>query len=81
MSDWNMPQIIELADGTKCVCLEDFVKNEGYKELYEVAKGRIEQLRSERNKAREALREIKVADWKTSRELQGIARRALEAAK
>lgn len=58
MSDWAFPQTIELADGTKCVRLEDFLKNDGYKELYEVAKGRIEQLQSERDEARTALRVI-----------------------
>lgn len=53
MSDWGLPQIIELADGTKCVRLEDFLKYEGYKELYEVAKRKIEQSRSEGDKARD----------------------------
>ena len=35
----------------------------------------------ERDEAREALREIQAADWKTAGELRGMARRALEAAK
>lgn len=63
MSEWNFPTIIELADGTKCVRLEDFLKNEGYKELYEVAKRKIERLQSERNAAREALDRIANPVW------------------
>ena len=35
----------------------------------------------ERGEAREALREIQAADWKTAGELRGMARTALEAAK
>jgi hypothetical protein len=35
----------------------------------------------ERGEAREVLRMISVADWKTAGELRGMARRALEAAK
>ena len=35
----------------------------------------------ERDEAREALREIQAADWKTAGELRGMARMALEAAK
>ena len=35
----------------------------------------------ERDEAREALREIQAADWKTAGELRGMARTALEAAK
>ena len=35
----------------------------------------------ERGEAREALRKIQAADWKTAGELRGMARRALEAAK
>lgn len=59
MSEWNFPKIIELADGTKCVRLEDFLKNEGYKELYEVAKRKIERLRErERDEAIRALTNI-----------------------
>ena len=38
-------------------------------------------LERERDEAREALREIEAADWKTSGELRGMARKALEAAK
>ena len=38
-------------------------------------------LERERDEAREALREIQAADWKTAKELRGVARRALEAAK
>lgn len=37
-----------------------------------------EQLERERNRYREALQIIRAADWKTSGELRGIARRALE---
>ena len=40
-----------------------------------------EQMERERNEAREALREIQAADWKTAGELRGMARTALEAAK
>ena len=36
---------------------------------------------AERDEAREALREIQAADWKTAGELRGMARTALEAAK
>lgn len=36
---------------------------------------------TELDAAREALREISAADWKTSGELRGMARKALEAAK
>lgn len=36
---------------------------------------------AESNEAREALREIAAADWRTSGELRGMARRALETAK
>lgn len=61
MSEWNLPTIIELADGTKCVRLEDFLKNEGYKELYEVAKGRIEQLQSERDELRDTVADVLLA--------------------
>lgn len=35
-------------------------------------------LKQERDEAREALRDIATADWKTSGELRGMARRALE---
>lgn len=35
----------------------------------------------ERDEAREVLREIAAADWKTSGELRGMARKALEEAK
>jgi hypothetical protein len=38
-------------------------------------------LADERDEAREALREIQAAVWKTSGELRGMARKALEAAK
>jgi hypothetical protein len=38
-------------------------------------------LAEERDMAREALREIQAAGWKTAGELRGMARRALEAAK
>ena len=38
-------------------------------------------LERERDEAREALREIQAAEWKTSGELRGMARTALEAAK
>lgn len=38
-------------------------------------------LERERDDAREALREIQAAVWKTSGELRGMARKALEAAK
>ena len=38
-------------------------------------------LERERDEAREALQEIQAADWKTAKELRGMARRALEAAK
>jgi hypothetical protein len=38
-------------------------------------------LADERDEAREALREIQAAGWKTAGELRGMARRALEAAK
>lgn len=41
----------------------------------------IDRLIRERDEAREALREIAAADWKTSGELRGMARRALEGAK
>lgn len=40
-----------------------------------------EQMERERDEAREALREIQAADWKTAGELRGVARGALEAAK
>lgn len=36
---------------------------------------------AELNEAREALREIAAADWRTSGELRGMARRALETTK
>jgi len=38
-------------------------------------------LKCERDEAREALREIQAADWKTAGELRGMARKVLEAAK
>lgn len=38
-------------------------------------------LQQERDEALEALREIAAADWKTSGELRGMARQALEASK
>lgn len=38
-------------------------------------------LERERDEARDVLRMISVADWKTAGELRGMARRALEAAK
>jgi hypothetical protein len=38
-------------------------------------------LKRERDEAREALREIQAADWKTAGELRGMARKVLEAAK
>ena len=38
-------------------------------------------VKKECDKAREVLREIQAADWKTSGELRGMARRALGAAK
>lgn len=41
----------------------------------------IRRLERERGEARETLREIVAADWKTSGELRGMARKALEAAK
>lgn len=40
-----------------------------------------EKYKQERDEAREALRKIAAADWKTSGELRGMARRVLEAAK
>ena len=49
-------------------------------ERYEVME-RQRRTERERNQAMEALREIKAADWKTSGELRGMAKRALEAAK
>ena len=41
----------------------------------------LNRLERERDEAREALREIQAAEWKTSGELRGMARTALEAAK
>jgi len=41
----------------------------------------LRDLIKERDEAREALREIEAAVWKTSGELRGMARKALEAAK
>lgn len=81
MSEWNFPTVIELADGTKCVRLEDFLKNEGYKELYEVAKRKIERLQSERNAAREALDRIANHNVVRARKIAQEALKHLEAAK
>jgi predicted house-cleaning NTP pyrophosphatase (Maf/HAM1 superfamily) len=46
-----------------------------------VAQCKLRESNKERDEAREALREIKAADWKTSGELRGMARKALEDAK
>ena len=46
-----------------------------------IARNFGDQMERERNEAREALREIQAADWKTAGELRGMARRALEVAK
>ena len=50
-------------------------------EKYDALFDEAEKIRMERDEAREALREIAAADWKTSGELRGMARRVLEAAK
>jgi len=42
---------------------------------------KIGELEQERDEAREVLREIAAADWKTSGELRGMARKALEVEK
>lgn len=46
-----------------------------------IARNFGEQMERERDEAREALREIKVANWKTSGELRSMARKALEVKK
>jgi hypothetical protein len=42
---------------------------------------KTEDYKRERDEAREAMREIQAADWKTAGELRGMARKVLEAAK
>ena len=66
MSEQSIPQIIELADGTKCVRLEDFLRerDEAREKLciasIEVnARQEIANILKERDEAREHLREIK----------------------
>ena len=46
-----------------------------------VLKETCQRLERERDEAREVLRVIAAADWKTSGELRGMARKAMEAAK
>lgn len=64
MSERSIPQIIELADGTKCVCLEDFLRERdeaiaqahNFEQGYHIHSARADEAIRERNEAQENLR-------------------------
>lgn len=64
MSERSIPQIIELADGTKCVCLEDFLRERdeaiaqahNFEQGYHIHSARADEAIRERNELRELVK-------------------------
>ena len=76
-----MSEYITMRDCLKLDLKDAITQRDNLQDQRDFAISEMERLKRERDEAREALREIQAADWKTAGELRGMARTALEAAK
>ena len=76
-----MSEYMTMRDCLKLDLKDAIAQRDNLQDQRDFAISEMERLKRERDEAREALREIQAAVWKTSGELRGMARKALEAAK